>query len=247
MAQKKSIIQNLKNNLKLGPPSNKVQKYRKTPVYTSIDKPIYVDWLASKYNSKENKTININVNAKSDEKKDNEDNKNILSIDFKLGMTLCPGKHQDYAAITGCQWERDLQMDLKRLKEKCDVDVIVTLLSEDDLVTLKVENLIEEIEKHKMKSYWYKIPDCSIPNDVDLWEKMAIDVANELTVNNKNVIIHCMGGLNRTGMFVLSVLKYLKIIDNNTVDDGVKWIGKSRQGAGGNSQQIRFVKKLKFE
>ena len=69
-------------------------------------------------------------------------------------MTICPGKHQNFAA-TGCEWKRDLTADLKVLKEKFNADIIVTLLSENDLKELNVPNLIEEIKKHKMESYWY--------------------------------------------------------------------------------------------
>eukprot|EP01083_Nonionella_stella_P007621 21955_1 len=249
MAQKKNIRKKLKG-LKLGPPSDKVMKYRKTPVYTSVDRPIYVDWLAPKYNLNENKIIKLNQNKQNNdntEQKDDEadNNANILAIDFKLGMTICPGKHQEYAA-SGCQWKRDLKMDLQRLKETFEVDVIVTLLSEEDLKELKVERLVEQIEQFKMKSYWYKIPDGTTPKDVELWKQTVIQVSNELTVHKRNAVVHCMGGLNRTGMFVLSVLKYLKVLNNKTIDNGVRWIGQSRKGAGGNGLQIMFVKGLEF-
>ena len=98
-----------------------------------------------------------------------------------------------------------------------------------------------------MKCYWYKIPDGTTPKDTELWKKVVIEVANELTVNKKKVVVHCMGGLNRTGMFVLSVLKYLKVLNDENIDDGVSWIAKSRKGAGGNGQQILYVKDLTFE
>ena len=234
----KSEIINKLSGLKLGAPPSKVQQYRKTPVYTSESHPLYVNWLCAKYDAKNNRVIKDDTDQK-------EDDPNILSIDFKLGMTICPGKHQNFAA-TGCEWKRDLTSDLRVLKDKFNTDIIVTLLSESDLKELNVPNLIEEIKKHKMESYWYKIEDGTVPNDADLWKKMVMDVSKELMENKKHVVVHCMGGLNRTGCFVLSVLKFMKIINDDTIQNGVSWIGKSRKGAGGNGSQIQYVKSLKF-
>ena len=130
MAQKKQAMQKLKG-LKLGPPSDKVKKMRQAPVYTSESHPIYVDWLVKGFDLKNRKVIKLKVESTDDEKGGDDKNK-VMRVDFDLGMTICPGKHQDFAA-TGCIWERDLKMDLEILKDKYKIDVIVSLLSEKDL------------------------------------------------------------------------------------------------------------------
>lgn len=251
MAAVANLCDELKK-LKFGPPPDDVKKYQKqSKVYTSESHPLFVDWLAPKYDCNANQIIKNDADGADDAKNeginvvDGDHNDHILSIDFKIGMTLCPGKHQKNAGF-GCEWKRDLSADLKSLKEEYSADIIVSLLSKSDLVTLKVDKLAEEIGNHGMKSYWYDIPDGTTPKDADQWKQMVIEVAHELTENHKTVVVHCMGGLNRTGMFVLSVLKYLNVIDNNTLNHAVSWIGKSRKAAGGNGGQIQYVRNLTF-
>ena len=221
------------------PDTQKPQQHGKdSRVYTSKSHPIYVDWLVSKYTIDHEKD-NHNKNSKPKE----------IAIDFRIGMTLCAGKTQANSAY-GVNWKRNINLDLKEF-EKLKVDIVVTLLSKQDLIDLKVDTLIDDIKKHSMESVWFDIEDGSTPQDVESWKKQVIYVAEQLTQENKTVVVHCMGGLNRTGMFVLSVLKYLKLIGTGekgsaTIDDGVHWIAQSRKNAGGNYSQIQFVKKLTF-
>ena len=167
----------------------------------------------------------------------------IRSINFKIGMTICPGKTQ---IKSGFEWRRDIKIDLDLIKQH-NVDVIVTLLSKKDVVRLKIESMFDEIRKRGMQSIWYDIDDGTCPKDEELWKKYAADVGDKLVKENKNVLVHCMGGLCRTGAFVLTVLKYLKLIDDESIGQGVLWIGQSRKSAGGTRKQIKYVQDLKFE
>lgn len=167
-----------------GPPSEKVKQYRQVPVYTSESHPIYVDWMAPTFDAK-----NGNIIAE-DEK---QDVASLMRIDFKLGMTLCPGKHQGFAA-SNCEWQRDLGTDLKALKD-AKVDDVVSLLSAGDLKRLKVPQLVEAVGKHRMKAHWVDIADGTTPKDVEEWKQVVQQVARRLSVDKKVVVVHCMGGL----------------------------------------------------
>ncbi len=90
------------------------KRFHKPKVKTSDDAPIYVNYLES--------TFDLKLH------------------NFKLGMTLCPGKHQSHSMM-GIQWERDLEKDLARLKES-GVTTIVTLMHKEEMEELKVPNLL---------------------------------------------------------------------------------------------------------
>eukprot|EP01084_Bolivina_argentea_P200237 342428_1 len=234
----KSYKRNLQKNMK-----KKKKEKRYKEIRTSISHPLKIDWLIPKYKfvSKLPFTGSKKDKLRLVKKRNNFDSNTTLSIDFKLGMTICPGKTQP----KGFLWQRDMNIDLNLLKKQ-NVDIIVTLLSKKNIIRLKVESLFDEIKKRGMESLWYEMEDSTIPNDVELWKKYSAYIGDKLTNENKRVVVHCMGGLCRTGAFVLSVLKYLKLINDDTVGQGVLWIGKSRKSAGGSASQIEFVQSLQF-
>ena len=222
-----------KLNIGVGAPPAHVKRYMNTAVWTSESHPIYVEWLKKKYKLRNNGNGNGNTKT------------GVIEIDFDLGMTLCPGKYQP-DSMSGCTWDRNVETDVKVLKA-LGANCIVTLLSKSDFARLRVENLLSCIEENGMKSFWYDIIDGSAPSDEEQWKEMVIDVTNRLTVKREKVVVHCMGGLRRTGTFVVSVLKYLQLIDNSMLNEANRWLHQSRKNAGPNSVQQKFIEQMEFE
>eukprot|EP01084_Bolivina_argentea_P137818 242724_1 len=227
--------ENRKNHKK-----QKLNGSKNKEIRTSISHPLDIDWLLPNYqfinklpNGKKFKFVNCKTNF---------DINTSISIDFKIGMTMCPGKCGNRAHFV---WNRDMYMDLDQLKQY-NVDIIVTLLSKKDIIRLNIQSMFDEINKRGMESIWYDMPDGSIPKNVKKWKQYVSYIASQLTKQNKSVVVHCQGGLGRTGAFVLSVLKYLKLINDQTIGQGVVWIGNSRKSAGGTATQIKFVQSLQF-
>eukprot|EP01083_Nonionella_stella_P006694 19399_1 len=219
--------------------------YSDKKIRTSVSHPLQIDWLHLTYEYASKLPAKLcSKKLKFIDYKNNHQNRTV-SIDFKIGMTLCPGKHQNKSSFV---WKRDLHIDLDYIKQQ-NVDIVVTILSHKDvtrLTNLGVESLVNEIEKRGMESIWYDMGDGSIPKNKQLWKQYASYVGDQLTKQNKIVLVHCMGGMGRTGAFILTVLKYLKLIDNDSIGQGVFWINKSRKGAGGTASQIQFVHSLQF-
>ena len=126
------------------------------------------------------------------------------------------------------------------MKEKYSVDAIVTILTENEMLSLKVPNLLIKIKEYGIESMHIAITDGSIPNNAEIKDILTKHVyrAVELLKNDKCVIIHCMGGLNRTAMVALCVLQMFGI----TFDQSQTIVKNARRGAGGNSTQIQFAK-----
>ena len=118
----------------------------------------------------------------------------------KIGMTLCPGKYQPISS-TG-SWDRQLDDDLDDLKAM-GVDRIISLITEEDMVILRVESLGEEIQARGMKWDHLPFPDTTAPTQA--WMERAAPVFDELQIsipNGETVVVHCMGGLSRAGTFL---------------------------------------------
>jgi protein-tyrosine phosphatase len=123
----------------------------------------------------------------------------------KLGLTFAPGKkNESYSHFT---WDRDLDVDLKRLLTMMHVDVVVTILEKDEMKWMGIEDLREEVVRHGMESLYFSIPDLGIPPGDEFLEYMEFlrTVMDRLDAG-KNVIIHCRGGLGRSGMVAACLL-----------------------------------------
>src|SRR5690554_4140843 len=114
-----------------------------------------------------------------------------------VGMTICPGKHQPHASSGS--FERDLSIDLDLVKA-WGATAVVTLMSQEELASLKVADLGTEVESREM--LWFHLPMAhSIPDDdFELsWVYAGVRLRGQLRDGNK-VLIHCGSGLGRTGL-----------------------------------------------
>ncbi len=115
-----------------------------------------------------------------------------------IGLTFCPGKH-DPGAMTGA-WSRDLTTDLQAI---CDwgATTLVTLMETHELELLRVPTLGETAQISGLKWMHLPIRDVSVPSAAfeRQWPVAANAIEQELESGN-NVVIHCRGGLGRTGL-----------------------------------------------
>jgi len=122
----------------------------------------------------------------------------------RIGMTLCPGK-RDPAAMTGA-WERDLRSDLDVIAA-WGARALVTLMETQELAQLGVPDIGERTES--MGIAWYHLPirDASIPSSAfeESWETAGAAL-RQMLGNGEGIVIHCRGGLGRTGVIAARLL-----------------------------------------
>ncbi|HEX8551525.1 MAG TPA: cyclin-dependent kinase inhibitor 3 family protein [Abditibacteriaceae bacterium] len=126
-----------------------------------------------------------------------------LPMPGRLGMTFAPGKCQ-LNAISGV-WQRDLELDLTRLREEWKADVLVPLIEEFEFENLKIGKLRERAAELGMAVVWFPIRDISVPTCMDSFGVLIESLTEHLRAG-RTVVVHCMGGLGRTGLVAAACL-----------------------------------------
>jgi len=122
----------------------------------------------------------------------------------QIGMIFCPGKHQ-LGAISG-HWHRDLATDLDAI-EAWGATVVVSLVEHFEFDLLKVPDLGERVRERGL--IWLHLPivDMDVPDELfELQWLIAGPFLRERLQAGERVILHCMGGLGRTGMIAARLL-----------------------------------------
>lgn len=142
----------------------------------------------------------------------------------RLGMTFAPGKVQDNARSGG--WRRDLEDDLHALVEGFCANVLVTALESQELEELHIGGLQARAEAHGMTSIRISIPDGAVAADDEEYWRLVCRIRTSLR-SGENVVVHCKGGLGRTGMIVASVLTTFDVEPH----DAMVTVRRARAGA----------------
>ena len=122
----------------------------------------------------------------------------------RLGMTILPGV-KDMG-----RWERDHAADLRRLKEHHKADVLVNLLEREEFERYGVPDLLESSRDAGLEVVHWPIKDVSTPRKAQTEEYAdLIQRVVGLLRDEKTVVVHCRGGLGRTGTVAASVLTAL--------------------------------------
>ncbi len=119
----------------------------------------------------------------------------------RLGMTILPGVKDPG------RWDRDLSSDLHRLKEHYGVNVLVNLLEREEFARYGVPDLLERSHEAGLEIVHWPIRDVSTPRKAQTEEYAdLISRILDLLRDRKTVVVHCRGGLGRTGTVAASVL-----------------------------------------
>jgi hypothetical protein len=164
-----------------------------------------------------------------------------LRVDFvavtapgRLGMTFAPGKRQENA-LTGC-WARDLDMDLDRLSTIYGAELVVSVMEAKELAALGIQSLSSALGARGIA--WLHVPvvDGRAPQD-DLAWMQALRLVRSRLLDGRTVVVHCMGGLGRTGTFVAAVL----IAFGDSPASAIDQVRAARPGSIETRAQEQFV------
>jgi ADP-ribosyl-[dinitrogen reductase] hydrolase len=116
-----------------------------------------------------------------------------------IGLTFCPGKkhHGQYSGL----WDRDLSVDLEAV-HRFGAKALVTLMENEELDAVKVPVQQLRSQAIELGLEWHHLPirDIGVPDErfEDLWTYSGFRLRSTLARGGK-VVIHCRGGLGRTG------------------------------------------------
>jgi hypothetical protein len=165
----------------------------------------------------------------------------IDGISGLMGLTFCPGKIQK-GALSG-PWERDLKVDLEAIRA-WGAEAWVNLLARDEMARMGVGDMKEVVENSGAGIRYFHLPieDTSVPDPKfeEQWEDAGREV-RDILVNGGKVLIHCKGGLGRSGTIAARLLVELGV----EPDAAIRRVRQARPGAIENALQESHVRSVR--
>lgn len=155
----------------------------------------------------------------------------------RLGLTFAPGKRATGTA-SRVAWLRDLDTDLRDLRERFGTDVLVPLLRGYELHLLSIPDLEPRAARMGITVRSFGIDDGSVPERardaafVDLIDALRTDLAA-----GRSVTVHCRGGLGRTGLVAACLLTRQGVAPA----EAISTVRRHRPGAIETREQERYV------
>lgn len=151
----------------------------------------------------------------------------------RLGMTFAPGKKA--YGIAG-QWERDLDTDLSHLVKVYDARVLVSLLAPHEYAKFGIADLPTAARKHGLEFLSLPIEDGGVPPSVS----EAVVIVKQILERRQStgtVVVHCRGGLGRTGLIAACCLTTA----GHEADRAIAVVREARPNTIENSRQEAFI------
>ena len=84
-------------------------------------------------------------------------------------------------------------------------DIIVSLLTRQEIEELDLQREAELVEKYGLEFRNYPIPDLGVPDSRDLFRHFLERLHEDLRAGKK-IAVHCRGGIGRSGLVASSIL-----------------------------------------
>jgi ADP-ribosylglycohydrolase/protein-tyrosine phosphatase len=154
----------------------------------------------------------------------------------RIGLTFCPGKKQA-VALAG-PWDRDLGLDLDRIDD-IGTRALVSVIELHELDDLGVPTLGQAVENRGIEWHHISVVDDDVP-DATAEARWCYTSARlrRLCAAGETVVIHCKGGLGRTG----SLAAQLLIDFGSDSEDAIAAVRAARPGAIQTQAQESYVR-----
>jgi len=154
-----------------------------------------------------------------------------------IGMTLCPGKKDPYAAFGA--WDRDLDADLQAISD-WGASAVVTLIEECEFGLLGVPDFGTKVSS-TFRWLWLPIPDGGVPSEEfeSRWDDAGPELHGRLAAGER-VLVHCRAGLGRTGL----VASRLLVEAGMTPLQAIRAVRGARRGTVETLVQEQYVLRL---
>lgn len=156
-------------------------------------------------------------------------------------MTICPGKTGD--SNYGAPWARDLDLDLRAIRA-WGAQVLVSLTEAEEEAGLGVGDLGAACARAGLVRYHLPITDVSVSDArfEALWAWAGRDLRRRLRAG-EDVVLHCRGGLGRSGMIAARLL-----VETGTgPDKAISAVRTARPGAIETPAQEAHVRAVRGE
>ncbi|PJZ46760.1 protein tyrosine phosphatase [Leptospira brenneri] len=146
----------------------------------------------------------------------------------RIGLTILPGR-KDRARV--------LADDINTIKKE-GITHILSLITEQEYIQYGVPDLKSELTQNKIQQKHIPILDQRVPSLTQMKESM--DWMEEALSKKEKVLIHCVGGLGRSGTVAAAYLIWKHGLD---AESAIQKVRESRSERAVESlEQIRFLK-----
>lgn len=158
-----------------------------------------------------------------------------MPVAGSLGISHCPGRNRIDSA--GCLWKRNLRDDLRDLTA-WGASAVMSLVEDDEFARLGVPEFPTEIRRTRLVWYHMAIPDMSAPGKAfdEAWARDGARIFGSLRAGER-VLVHCAGGLGRSGMIAAKLLTAL----GASASHAVAAVRRVRPGAIETDGQLHYV------
>lgn len=123
----------------------------------------------------------------------------------RIGLTFCPGKCTE--GLYGGTWQRDLPVDIEAIKS-WGASTLISLMENHEFSLLGVPTF-STVVQNIQNLQWLHLPiqDMQIPNAnfEKHWQSVGPRLHQQLQ-QEESIVIHCRGGLGRTGLLAARLL-----------------------------------------
>lgn len=142
-----------------------------------------------------------------------------------VGLTLCPGKQQT-ASVSG-SWLRDMDTDMDAV-QRWGAAAVVTLMPQHELQQVQAQHIGTACEARGMEWHHLPIRDVDVPDATfeTHWLYSGLRLREHLRAGHK-VLLHCRGGLGRSGTIAARLLVEL----GWSADAAIRAVRAQRPGA----------------
>ena len=158
-----------------------------------------------------------------------------IPVAGSLGISHCPGRNGIEPA--GGRWSRSLRSDLRDLMA-WGAGAVLTLVEDHEFASLGVPEFAAEVRGTRLVWYHMAIPDMSVPGSAFLesWSRDGARLLESLHAG-EGLLVHCAGGLGRSGMIAAKLLASF----GASADHAVAVVRRARPGAIETDAQLDYV------
>lgn len=159
----------------------------------------------------------------------------------RIGITLCPGKTQPGGRHGA--WRRDLDTDLAAIKA-WGATTLISLIEDHEFEALGIKALPARATAQGLEWRHWPIRDNDIPDQHfhNRWTEESETVLSQLQAG-QSLVLHCMGGLGRTGTVAALMLCEFGL----TPDEAVRRVRVARPGTIETAAQLDYVLSGRFK
>ncbi len=163
------------------------------------------------------------------------DSVKVPYLNGMIGMTFCPGKRGQ--GLYSGYWDRDLTKDLDSIIA-WSTDALISLMEDHEFDQWNVSDFKAQVQQSSLTWFHLPIVDASVPcNQFEsAWASAGNEIRGILARGGK-VVLHCRGGLGRTGLLAARILIEFGLEPNEAID----LVRGARPGAIETKEQERHV------